>query len=235
MCKLSIRFRAHCAGQGGNMSESVTPSPHGSGEVSEVRSHNIIGGTIVAVLGLALLGFSFYMPNTTMVPRILAIAVVLAGIGTAMQLIPVQGPRDFYGGLVLVMVPTLALIASADLPGQRGFAFGPGTAPRLFSFVLAALGAAVAIGGVFTEGPPIEKYKIRGPSLVIIAILSFAAMIRPLGLVPATFLAFMISILGSTEMRWIESTIAGALMTFFCVLLFVYLLGLPFQLWPRFY
>ena len=26
-----------------------------------------------------------------------------------------------------------------------------------------------------------------------------------------------------------------ALMTLFCVLLFVYLLNLPFQLWPRFY
>src|SRR4029079_8883278 len=81
--------------------------------------------------------------------------------------------------------------------------------------------------------PPIEKYKIRGPSLVIIAILGFAAMIRPLGLVPATFLAFMISILGSSEMRWIESMIAAALMTLFCVLLFVYLLNLPFQLWPQ--
>jgi Tripartite tricarboxylate transporter TctB family. len=98
-----------------------------------------------------------------------------------------MGRGIFYGGIALVMLPTLALVASAELPGQRGFAFGPGTAPRLFSFVLAALGAAVAIGGVFAEGPPIEKYKIRGPSLVIIAILSFAAMIRPLGLVPQRF------------------------------------------------
>jgi putative tricarboxylic transport membrane protein len=104
----------------------------------------------------------------------------------------------------------------------------------LFCFVLAALGAAVAVGGVFAEGPQIEKYKIRGPTFVIVAILAFAAMIRPLGLVPATFLAFMISILGSTEMRWIESLIAAAAMTLFCVLLFVYLLNLPFQLWPRF-
>src|SRR5262245_17033344 len=70
-------------------------------------------------------------------------------------------PAGFYGGIALVLLPTFALIASAELPGQRGFAFGPGTAPRLFSFVLAALGAAVAIGGVFAEGPPIEKYKIR--------------------------------------------------------------------------
>ena len=48
-------------------------------------------------------------------------------------------------------------------------------------------------------------------------------------------LAFLISIMGSSEMRWIESLIAAALMTAFCVLLFVYLLNLPFQLWPRFY
>jgi putative tricarboxylic transport membrane protein len=215
------------------MSESVTPSPQGAGGVSEVRSHNLLGGTIVAVLGLALLGFSFYMPNSTMVPRIIAVLIALAGIATAMGVIPVRAPRDFYGGLVLVMVPTLALMSSAELPGQRGFAFGPGTAPRLFSLVLAALGAMVAVGGVFAEGPPIEKYKIRGPLLVIIGILAFAGMIRPLGLFPATFLAFMISILGSTEMRWIESLIAAAAMTLFCWLLFVVLLGLPFQLWPR--
>jgi len=174
------------------------------------------------------------VPNAV-IPGLMSAALVLVGIAAAVGLVPVHAPRDFYGGIALTMLATLALIASAELPGQRGFAFGPGTAPRLFSFVLAALGAAVAVNGVFADGPPIEKYKIRGPSLVIIAILSFAAMIRPLGLVPATFLAFMISILGSTEMRWIESMIAAALMTLFCVLLFVYLLNLPFQLWPRFY
>jgi putative tricarboxylic transport membrane protein len=131
-------------------------------------------------------------------------------------------------------VAILALWASRDLPGQRGFAFGPGTAPRLFAGVLAALGAAVAFVGLITDGPRIEKYKVRGPVLVIIAILSFAGMIRPLGLVVSTFLAFFISILGSTEMRWIESVVAAVAVTAGCVLLFVYLLNLPFQLWPRF-
>jgi putative tricarboxylic transport membrane protein len=214
------------------MSEGVTPSPRGAG--FQVTTHNLIGGLIVALLGLALLGYAFYTPNTT-IPRFLAVVVALIGLAVAVGLLPVHGPRDFYGGLALVQLTTLALIASAELPGQRGFAFGPGTAPRLFCYVLAALGAVVALGGVFTEGPPIEKYKIRGPGLVIIAILAFAGLIRPLGLVPATFLAFMISILGSTEMRWIESLIAAAAMTAFCVVLFVYLLGLPFQLWPRYY
>jgi putative tricarboxylic transport membrane protein len=229
------------------MSEGVTPSPKGTLGGLPLNTHNLIGGLIVAGLALVLLVYAFVMPNAA-VPRILSGLVALAGIGVAAGLLPVHGPRDFYGGLMLVLLASLALTASAELPGQRGFAFGPGTAPRLFSILLAALGAAVALGGIFVEGPPIEKYKVRGPTLVIISILAFALMIRgfsvmvygvplampALGLVPATFFAFMVSILGSTEMRWTESLIAAALMTLFCVLLFVYLLNLPFQLWPRF-
>jgi len=215
------------------MSEGVSPSPRGTRPGFAINTHNLIGGLIVAALALLFLGWAFYVPNAV-IPRILSAAFLLVGIAAAIGIVPVHAPRDLYGGIALMMLATVALIASSDLPGQRGFAFGPGTAPRLFSFVLAALGAAVALGGVFAEGPPIEKYRIRGPFFVIIAILAFAAMIRPLGLVPATFLTFVISIIGSTEMRWVESLIAAVVMTLFCVLLFVYLLNLPFQLWPRF-
>ena len=215
------------------MSEGVSPSPRGTRPGFAINTHNLIGGLIVAALALLFLGWAFYVPNAV-IPRILSAAFLLVGIAAAIGIMPVHAPRDLYGGIALMMLATVALIASADLPGQRGFAFGPGTAPRLFSFALAALGAAVALGGIFAEGPPIEKYRIRGPFFVIIAILAFAAMIRPLGLVPATFLTFVISIVGSTEMRWVESLIAAVVMTLFCVLLFVYLLNLPFQLWPRF-
>src|SRR6185312_13468021 len=138
---------------------------------------------------------------------------------------------DFWGGLVLIAVAILAIWASRDLPGQRGFAFGPGTAPRLFAGLLVVLGALV---GLVTDGPRIEKYKIRGPVLVIAAILGFAAMIRPVGMVIASYVTFMVAILGSREMRVLESLIAAAVMTAFCVFLFTYLLNLPFQLWPRF-
>jgi putative tricarboxylic transport membrane protein len=163
----------------------------------------------------------------------LSIAVVLFSVGVAAGVVPVRGPQDFYGGLVLVLLAILALVSSADLPGQRGFAFGPGTAPRLFAGLLAAVGGAVTVVGMLSDGPVIEKYKIRGPALVVVAILLFAALIRPFGLVIATYLAFIVSIMGSKEKRWVESIIAAAVMTAFCWLLFVVLLGLPFQLWPQ--
>jgi len=145
----------------------------------------------------------------------------------------IRAPRDFWGGIVLIALAILAIWASRDLPGQRGFAFGPGTAPRLFSGLLACMGAAVAVVGLFVPGEAIDKYRLRGPAYVIVSILLYAALIRPFGLVVATYLAFMLSIMGSSEMRWLESLIAAAAMTLGCVLLFVYLLNLPFQLWPQ--
>src|SRR5262249_61680459 len=111
-------------------------------------------------------------------------------------------------------VAILVYGASGELPGIPGFAFGPGPAPRLFAVLLAIVGALVALGGLLFDGPPLDSYAIRGPAWVILAILAFAGMIRgfnlgfvsipPLGLVPSTFAAFMISIFGSSEMRWIE-------------------------------
>lgn len=160
----------------------------------------------------------------------------------------IKGPRDFYGGLVLIGLAGIAVWASSDLPGLQGFSFGPGTAPRMFAGCLAAVGALIALTGLFVVGPKVEAFAIRGPAYVLVAILFFAGTIRgvsfdlfgltivlpTLGLVVSTFVAFMISIFGSSEFRLRESLLAGAAMTAFCVLLFVYLLQLPFQLWPQF-
>jgi len=158
----------------------------------------------------------------------------------------IRGPRDFYGGLVLIAIALIALWATSNLQGSTGIAFGPGTAPRMFAVLLAVVGAFLVVVALVADGPPIEPYAFRGPAYVIAAIVVFAGTIRgssldligipltipQLGLIPSTFLAFMISIMGSSEMRWVESLIAAVAMTAFCVALFVYLLQLPFQLWP---
>ena len=146
----------------------------------------------------------------------------------------IRAPRDFWGGLVLVAIAAIAAYAGSDLSGIQGFSFGAGTAPRLFAGLLAVAGIAIAISGLLFDGPRIERFAIRGPIMVVIAILGFAATIRSLGLVVTTFVTFMIAISGSREMRLLESLIAAAAMTAFCVLIFSYLLRLPFLLWPTF-
>jgi putative tricarboxylic transport membrane protein len=216
------------------MSEDVSTSPkqQNFGFLSRNAS-NLRGGLLLALLAGGLFVGTFYIASP-MFPRIISIALVLIGVAVAARLMHVRAPQDFYGGLALVLVACLALIASANLPGQRGFAFGPGTAPRLFAGLLVVLGAAVAVTGLIFDGPRIEKYNIRGPVLVIGAIIGFSQMIRPLGLIIASYVTFVVAMMGSREVRIIEAFIGAAVMTAFCVLLFVYILNLPFQLWPRY-
>ncbi len=67
-----------------------------------------------------------------------------------------------------------------------------------------------------------------------IAILFFALSIRPLGLIVTAFTCFMIAAFGSPAQRWGQTLIVGIAITAFCCILFPYVLGLPFQLQPRF-
>jgi putative tricarboxylic transport membrane protein len=146
----------------------------------------------------------------------------------------VRGPQDFIGGLVLMAVAALALWASSDLQGMHGFSFGAGTAPRMFATLLLALGAAVMIVGIVSEGPQLQRLSWRGPLFVSLAIVFFAIAIRPLGLVMSGFASFLIAALGSQETRWLETIVVAILLTAGCALLFPYVLGLPMPLFPRF-
>src|SRR5438045_1664849 len=146
----------------------------------------------------------------------------------------VRGPQDFVGGIALMAIALFALWASSDLQGMHGFSFGAGTAPRMFAVLLLALGAAIALVGVLTDGPHVATYHWRGPLFVSLSILSFAVTIRPLGLVVSAFASFLISALGTPETKWTETIIVGVCLTIGCSLLFPYALGLPLQLFPRF-
>ncbi len=145
----------------------------------------------------------------------------------------VRAPREFYGGLAMVAVALFALWASRDLPGMRGFAFGPGTAPRIFAIVLGVLGIAVAVTGVLTKGPGIDRFYLRGPFFVTLSVVLFAWLVRPLGLVIASFLSIVAAAGATPEARLLETLIWGAVLTAFCVLLFPIALNLPMQLWPN--
>jgi putative tricarboxylic transport membrane protein len=146
----------------------------------------------------------------------------------------IRNPQDFYGGLALAALAAFALWASRDLPGMRGFAFGPGTAPRLFAYILGGLSLFIAAMGLVTDGPRIDPYRFRGPIFITASILLFGLTIRPLGLVTASFLCIVSCALAAEDIKWKETLIWAVILTAFCSVLFPYGLNLPMQLWPRF-
>jgi putative tricarboxylic transport membrane protein len=200
------------------------------------RRYNLIGGSIIAGLGLVLLAVSFLLENPVPLAVRAGIMVYIAvGIACASGLLKVQAPQDFYGAMALILIALTAFVASNNLPGMRGFAFGPGTAPRLFAFTLIVLSIGVVVMGLLLPGPDVTPYKLRGVFFIIGAILCFAATIRPLGLVIAAFSTMLICAAAADDVKWRESLIVSVVITAFCSVLFPYGLNLPFQLWPRFW
>ena len=92
----------------------------------------------------------------------------------------IRSPKDFWGGLSLVLVAAFAIWAASDLPGMRGFAFGPGTAPRLFAYCLMAMGFGVMLIGFLTDGPPMEDFTFSG---------TFGGAVLVIALIPIYFFA----------------------------------------------
>jgi hypothetical protein len=159
--------------------------------------------------------------------------VPLLVVAAITAFIPIKGPQDYYGGVVMLAFSLFAFWSSSDLPGMRGFQFGPGTAPRLFAGLMLFLSLGIAGLGL-AAGPGLQRYHWRGPIFVTIAILFFALTIRPLGLIITAFATFMIAALGSPEQRWVQTLIVGIAITAFCCFLFPYVLQLSFQMQPRF-
>jgi len=210
-----------------------TPSPSSA---DSRRSYNLRGGIILAAAGAVLLGCTFLLQHPVPLALHAAILVfVAAGVAIAGGWLPVQNPQNVYGGMALLLLALTAFVASNDLPGMRGFAFGPGTAPRLFAMTLGGLAIAVVLTGILQHGPDVSAYRIRGVIFIIGSILAFAASIRPLGLIVASFATMVICAAASDEIRWRETVVVAAVITAFCAVLFPYGLNLPFQLWPRFW
>jgi putative tricarboxylic transport membrane protein len=200
------------------------------------RRYDLIGGGLLVLLGVILFATSFLLQNPVPLTVRGAIVIFIAvSIAAAANLLRVMNQQDFYGGMALILLALTAFVASNDLPGMRGFAFGPGTAPRLFAFTLAILSLAVVVTGLLTKGPQITPYKVRGVVFITGSILAFAATIRPLGLVIASFACIVICAAAAEDVKWRETVLWAAVLTAFCAFLFPYGLNLPFQLWPRFW
>jgi putative tricarboxylic transport membrane protein len=200
------------------------------------RKYDLYGGLTLAVFGGILFATSFLLQNSVPLTVRGAIVIFVAvGIAVSAALVRVHNHQDFYGGMALILLGLTAFVASNDLPGMRGFAFGPGTAPRLFAFALIILSLAVVVTGLLTKGPHVTPYNLRGVVFITGSILAFAATIRPLGLVVASFSCIVICAAAAEDVRWRETVLWAAVLTAFCSFLFPYGLNLPFQLWPRFW
>ncbi len=104
--------------------------------------------------------------------------------------------------------------------------------PRALAVLLGILGVVLLAGAFIGQGAVMDGWKWRGPFFVLGAAVTFALVIRPLGLTAAVPAAMIIAAFASDESSWRETLVFAVAMTIGCLLLFKTLLGLPIPVAP---
>ena len=148
--------------------------------------------------------------------------------------------RDILTGLVfLALGLAAAAYAAATLRLGTFRAMGPGMFPLLIGLVMAGLGAAIAAPAARRAAPerPALWGELRAAVAVLASIAIFAATMRQFGLVPASLLLVLISMLampGGGAKRFLQGLVLALVISALAWLVFVLGLGVALQpfSWP---
>jgi hypothetical protein len=142
--------------------------------------------------------------------------------------------KDFLSGCLLIAVGLFFAYVGRSYTFGTPRHMGPGFMPVCLAFLLAGLGAILAIRSLGQSGDRFEHFVGFRPLVVVLAgVIIFSFMLEPLGLVLSSFVLVLIACCAATPVRPVESVVLAAGLTLGVVLLFVAALGVPFNLWPQ--
>jgi uncharacterized membrane protein YhdT len=143
--------------------------------------------------------------------------------------------RDYYaGGLMLLLGVGAAVTGSGYKFGSLA-RMGPGFMPVVLGVVLAFLGILIAGTALASSEPDDKKFMPDNPqwfgwACIIAGPIMFIILGHYGGMIPAIFSCVFVSALGDKTATYKSSLILAAGVTVFGVLLFHYLLNIPFPL-----
>jgi hypothetical protein len=141
-------------------------------------------------------------------------------------------PGIAFGGF-LILLAVVALTETRNLTVGTAADMGPGYVPRALSLIIMAFGFVIAGRGLFSRHRPLPAIKFRPILSVLLSLAVFALLLPRGGLALATMATMACSTFSTADYKWRESVIFAVIITAFTVLLFVYGLGLPLSVWPR--
>lgn len=149
----------------------------------------------------------------------------------------IKSQRDFFSGLMFLVVGLAFAWGATDYSMGSGARPGPGYFPMMLSVLMAIIGAIVIFTSLTIEvegGDPVGDIAWRPLLVVVAAIVLFAVALPRLGLVITTPLLIIVVSFASTEFKWPGVLIASVVLDVFSWLVFVKGLNLTIPLWPAF-
>lgn len=138
--------------------------------------------------------------------------------------------KDFLAGLLLLAFGSIGFYLALDYPFGSSLRMGPGYFPRVLAGIVLAFGVFVLARGLVTKEAVKGVWGWRALAYISVAFVAYGWIMDRFGMIPALVALFFISARGGHEFKWLEVTILTVFMSIFAVVLFVYGLGLPYQL-----
>ncbi len=143
--------------------------------------------------------------------------------------------RDTVAGLFFAAIGLVFVLGSADLPMGEASRMASGYFPRLLGYCLIFLGSVISIKGTFSEKKPREviyRFAVVKALILGIALLAFAFLLEPAGLLIALSALVFISSLASEKRTLKEALMLTAAIDLLVVVIFIWGIGLEVDLLP---
>ena len=138
--------------------------------------------------------------------------------------------KDFLAGLVFVLIGALAVVVARDYPMGTAMRMGPAYFPTILGGFLIVLGAWVVARGLRWGDKVKGEWGWKPLAFVVLSIVLFGFLLERFGLVPALVAMFFAAAAGGCEFRFREVLVLAALMCVFSVIVFIWVLKMPYPL-----
>jgi hypothetical protein len=138
--------------------------------------------------------------------------------------------KDFLAGLLFLAIGGLGMYMALDYPFGSSLRMGPGYFPRVLAGILMAFGVYVLLRGIRTSERVKGIWGWKPLAFIVVSLIAFGFIMDRFGLIPALVTMYFIAAFGGHEFRFREVVILTVVMSAFAVSVFVYGLGLPYQL-----
>jgi hypothetical protein len=149
-----------------------------------------------------------------------------------MKSIAQRGNTDFYSGVLLVAVATVALLYIRTLTIGTVLDMGPGYFPLGLALILLGMGLVLMVKGVTTTGVPVDTLHLRPLFFVLLSFAVFGLLVERMGLVIAILAQVGLAHFGSRETGWKGSAITAVALAIASSVVFVWLLKIPVSVLP---
>ncbi len=142
--------------------------------------------------------------------------------------------KDFWSGMMLLVIGLVAGLIARGYPMGTVLRMGSGYFPTILSGILVVFGIMLLLRAAKTTDSIEGGWSFRALIILPIAFALFGFLLDRAGFIPAMTVLIVGSAAAGSEFRLIEVIGLAVFMTVISVGIFIYGLGLPYQLlvWP---